>query len=129
MDREIALPFRIDNQGRIATLTDPNALARQHLTTYLLTSPMERVMRPDFGTPVRQLSFENLDPVQIELLTERVRQKVGRDVPNVRLVRLLGSDDSDQAAVRVTVEFAVAQGPAGESGVQTTTIELRGGEL
>lgn len=127
--REIALPFRVDNHGRIATTSNPDVIARQHLTTYLLTAPGERVMRPGFGTPIRQLTFEQLDPVQVTLLTDRVRARIAQDVSYIKLLNIGVVEDSAQDALRLTVEFAVAEGPVGQSGVQTTTIELRGSEL
>lgn len=127
--REITLPFRVDNHGYLATTRNPDVIARQHLTTYLLTAPGERVMRPGFGTPIRELTFEQLDPVQLALLLDRVRGKIAQDVSYIRLMSLGVDEDSDQSALRLTVEFAVAEGPVGQSGVQTTTIELRGDAL
>lgn len=129
MDREIALPFRVDSQGHINTVTDPTATARQHLTTYLLTSPGERVMRPRFGTPIRDYTFENLDPVVMAVLRERTARAVDRDVTDVTLEGLSVREDSDQSAMRIAVEFAVVQGLTGTQSIQSTTLELRGGEL
>lgn len=125
VDREIALPLHLDGQGRIATLTDPSKIAAQHLTTYLLTSPGERLMRPEFGTPVKDYTFENLDPLSVTLLTQRVQEKIGRDVANVRLISMTADEDYDQGALTLTVEFSLAVG-AGDGTTQTTTLTLGG---
>lgn len=126
MDREISLPFRLDNQGRVATTSNPTEAARQHLTSYLLTRPSERVMRPDFGTPLRDQVFEPTDPLLLSMLTTRVQEHVARDVRGVVLRGMGADDDSDQGAVTITVEFAVAVG-AGEGPDQQTNITLGGG--
>lgn len=124
-DRELALPLRLDGQGRMATMSDPKTIAAQHLTTYLLTRKGERVMRPDFGSPVKDYTFENLDPLSLTLLTQRVQQQVGRDVTNVRLISFTADEDYAEGALHLTVEFALAMG-AGDGTTQTTTLTLGG---
>lgn len=124
-DREISLPFRLDGQGRVAAVSDPNKIGRQHLTSYLLTRPGERLMRPDFGTPIKDYLFETLDPINVALLTQRVQEKVGRDVRNLRLIGIEANSDYDQAVLELTVEFALAVG-AGQDSTQTTTLSLGG---
>ena len=123
--REISFPFRVDGQGRISTTSDPAVAARQHLTTYLLTQPGERVMRPDFGTPIRDYVFENLDPLQMQLLASRSAEKVSRDVPNVTLHSISATADSAQSAVHLAVQFAMAVGNS-TGAVSTTTISIGG---
>lgn len=126
-DREIVLPFRVDSKGRIAMTTDPETIGKQHLTTFLLTQPGERIMRPDFGSPLREAVFEPLDSVTAQLLLTRAQERVQEYVPDVVLRKLSSSSDSDQAVLRLTVEFALAVG-AGEGVTRSTTITL-GGEV
>ncbi len=109
-DREIALPFQLNSQGRVAVVTDPDRVARQHLRTYLLTRPGERIMRPALGTGIKDFLFEELDPLVIGLLVQRVQEKVGADVRNVRLLNIGFANDYDQAALMLTVEFVRAVG-------------------
>lgn len=125
-DREIALPFRVDSKGRIATTTDPATMGRQHLTTFLLTQPGERIMRPEFGSPLRESVFEVLDEVTAQLLLTRTQERIEEHVSTVRLQSMSSTPDSDQAALRLTVEFALAVG-AGEGVTRSTTITLGGG--
>lgn len=110
VDREISVPFKLDGQGRIATVTDPDRVARQHLKNYLLTRPGERIMRPAYGTKIKDFLFEELDPLQISLLVQRVQEQVGADVRNVRVLNITAAEDSDQAALMLTVEFVRSVG-------------------
>lgn len=126
-DRTFSLPFRVDSLGRSATTTDPVTIGRQQLTTFLLTQPGERVMRPDFGAPIRDSLFESLDPVTTHLLRTRVQDRVRSWVPTVVLRDLTSEPDSDLGAIRLTVEFALAIG-AGEGATSSTTISLGGAQ-
>lgn len=125
LDKEITFPLALDAQGRIATVSDPSERARQHLTSYLMTTPGERLMRPAFGTPLRGYTFENLDPLQYAILARGIADKVGADVGDVVLGPVVLSDDSEQAVLRVAVEFALAVG-AGLGVAQSTTLTLGG---
>jgi len=124
---DLKLPFGVDNFGRIATTSVPEVVGRQHLTSFLLTQPGERVMRPDFGSPIRETVFEPLDEVTAALLVTRVQERVETYVRTARLVSLGADVDSEQSALRLTVEFALAVG-AGEGVTRSTTITLGGGE-
>ncbi|NAZ73951.1 hypothetical protein GTQ99_00700 [Kineococcus sp. T13] len=54
----LAFPFGPTAQGRSSTVRyGDHAHVRQMLELLLLTSPGERVMRPDLGSPARQMLF------------------------------------------------------------------------
>jgi phage baseplate assembly protein W len=59
--QEMVQPFQFDVTGGVATSTDPNIWARDHIMALLLTSPGERVMRPTYGVGLRSFVFENND--------------------------------------------------------------------
>jgi uncharacterized protein len=52
----VDFPFRFDGRGRTAT-TDRDGWIRDLIHQVLLTSPGERVNRPDFGCGLRRLVF------------------------------------------------------------------------
>lgn len=58
----IRTPLLFEN-GKIATVSDPNEIARQKIIDVLVTSPGERVMRPQYGSGVYDLLFEPADPL------------------------------------------------------------------
>jgi phage baseplate assembly protein W len=54
----LAFPFRVAADGRIATVADgSDAHLRDMLVLLVTTVTGERVMRPEFGSPVTQLLF------------------------------------------------------------------------
>lgn len=124
-DREISLPFAVNGSGRIATTNDPSEIGRQHLTSFLLTDPGERVMRPEYGTGVRNMVFEPLDGVTAPLLLARVREKVGANVRDVVLKDISTPLDATDGTLQLTVEFALRVGAA-QGTTQQTTITVGG---
>lgn len=53
----IAFPFRINDLGQVALATSDDNI-RGKILQVLLTSPGERVMRPEFGSGLRDLVFD-----------------------------------------------------------------------
>jgi phage baseplate assembly protein W len=58
--RQIALPFRISAEGKVAYATQPATLARQEVRTIVQTTIGERVMKPEFGSPI---AYRVFDPI------------------------------------------------------------------
>ncbi|HEX8747376.1 MAG TPA: hypothetical protein VF717_09255 [Pyrinomonadaceae bacterium] len=46
----LSFPFRVDARGSLATVSDPEEMARQFLTDLIETRLYERVLVPDYGT-------------------------------------------------------------------------------
>jgi len=57
----IDYPFQFDGRGRTGQ-SDENEYIRELIEQVLLTTPGERVMRPGFGSGVRQLLFGAASP-------------------------------------------------------------------
>ena len=56
MNVNVAFPYHLDARGQTATVADGEHI-REMLEQLLLTSPGERVNRPDFGCGIRDLLF------------------------------------------------------------------------
>jgi phage baseplate assembly protein W len=98
-------PFHLDPLGATATTTDDDHL-RDMLEQLLLTSPGERVNRPDFGCGLLRQVFE---PNNVELaaavqytVMAAIQRWLG-DVIEPQAVEVVAED----AVLAVTVRFAV----------------------
>src|SRR5687767_6649700 len=104
-------PFGIDGRGRIAT-TGPDDHVRDMILEILLTSPGERVNRPDFGCGLRDLLFgpaNDAVAASTQFLVHGALQRWLRDVVDIVEVRALGED----AHLIVEVEYVrLADGSA-----------------
>lgn len=114
-------PFGFDAGGRSAR-EGPRAHLRQLVELLLLTSPGERVMRPDLGSGLRDMVFEPLDlgvGAAGEALLRASLQRWLGDRLDVESVRV----DRGAAELRVTVTYR----PRGEAELETLTVVTPGG--
>ena len=118
----LAFPFGPAGDGRSATLRyGSDAHVRQMLELLILTMVGERVMRPDFGSPVKQMLFgAGEGPVAIGLaatLEATITQRLGH---------ILSLEDLDvnfaaaEAVLDIVVSYTVlATGAADQVAVRT----------
>ena len=59
MGVSIDLPFRFSESGAVATVADEEKIWSNRVIAVLLTRPSERLMRPQFGSRITELVFEN----------------------------------------------------------------------
>ena len=105
--RGISFPFRVDQSGSIATssgVDDIDSSIRMILTT----APGERLMRPHFGCKIWELLFEPINANTLGLMSEAVREAIGRWEPRVTLEDVrLDPSQQDVGAVFITIDYVV----------------------
>lgn len=84
---------------------------RSDLLVLLLTNPGERVMLPDFGTPLRSLLFEPNDPTASSQAREMIIQSIAKWEPRITIKNITvssgaleSSTDSDHV-LSISIEF------------------------
>jgi phage baseplate assembly protein W len=75
-------PF-IGGQQNVLSRQEDVQLIRNDLLQLLLTSPGDRVHRPEFGTPIRQMLFENVSPSDLEVLRSDLVGIIQRQEPRI----------------------------------------------
>lgn len=104
MPSEIAVPFRLDGNGRVVTVTDPDAQVRLHVVALINTLPPERAMVPGYGVDTSGLVFMD-DPEEVGVqVALRVREGMRKHEPGVDLVSSnpeVFSDDGGLTSVAV----------------------------
>lgn len=101
----IDYPYAIDGRGRTAT-TDAGDHVRDLIEQLLLTSPGERVMRPDFGSGLLHLVF---DPGDMEVAATAqyiVQSSLEQYLSGLLTVEQVSVESIDSALV-VTVSYLV----------------------
>lgn len=105
--RGISFPFRVDQSGSIATssgVEDIDSSIRMILTT----APGERLMRPHFGCKIWELLFEPINANTLGLMSEAVREAIGRWEPRVTLEDVrLDPSQQDVGAVFINIDYIV----------------------
>jgi uncharacterized protein len=103
----IRYPFAVDPQaGRLAQEPDYAAHVDQLIRQILLTSPGERINRPDFGCGLRRMVFAPNSTATASLLQVMVLEALERwlaGVITVDQVRVVATD----AVLEVTVAYSI----------------------
>lgn len=101
----IDFPFQFDGRGRTAQ-SDQDEYIRELIEQVLLTAPGERVMRPGFGSGVRQLLFGAASPevaTASQYLVQSSLQQWLADLITVEAVEVEAQD----SALLITVQYVV----------------------
>jgi len=114
-----AFPLHLDAQGRTATAGDDDHV-REMIEQLLLTSPGERVNRPDFGSGLLALVFAPSGAELAAALEFTIRAALQRWLGDVIEVQSL-EVASDDGTLRITVTYTVRR--TGERRTDTFTRE------
>lgn len=102
--RGIAFPFRMGSQSFPEQRTDADVV-KDSMVQIILTGRNERIMRPDFGSGVYSLIFDNNDEVLETLMRQEVVGAIGRFEPRV-IVREVAITREDSTMI-VTIFYVV----------------------
>lgn len=112
---DIAFPFAVDGRGRTAGRDYP-AHVRDMIELLLFTAPGERVMRPDFGCGLLDLTFEPNSPELAATLQISIQAQLQRWLGDVITAVALDVTSEDDM-LRITVSYV-----ARATGAQATEI-------
>jgi phage baseplate assembly protein W len=102
--RGISFPFGKSSTSLPAAVTDEELVA-QSIQQIVLTSPGERIMRPDFGCNAYAFVFENNDEILEELIRSEVTGAVGKYEPRATVQNV--TTERDRSQIIVTIQFVV----------------------
>jgi phage baseplate assembly protein W len=103
----IDYPFHFDQRGRTAATTEDDHI-RDMIEQFLLTSPGERVNRPDFGSGLLQLVFAPNSPelaTALQFVIQAGLQQWLGDLIEVKNLVVV----SDDAELRIEVQYVVTR--------------------
>ena len=84
---EIAIPFQIDPAtGALAVLTSYEEIIEQHVVSIILTGTTERVMIPNYGSPLQRSLFEPISSTNNVLLAKDIKSAITAWEPSVNIV-------------------------------------------
>jgi uncharacterized protein len=101
----IDFPFHFDGHGRTATMDDDDHI-RDMIEQLLLTSPGERVNRPDFGTGLLQMVFSPNSPemaAAVQFTLQAALQRYLGDLIDLQTLEVTAQDSTLQVVVNYTV--------------------------
>ena len=101
-----AVAGRISKQSWSLDIAQDASLLASNIKCILATEPGERVMAPDFGTPLTKFLSEPLDDITVDEMSDTVRRSIARWEPRCKVMSVsvtTKSPDSRSATVAVDV--------------------------
>lgn len=128
VNRGFSFPLSLDDQGGIASASGAEAI-RMAVQTILGTHPGERLMRPDFGCPLRSLVFAPNNAATANLARFYVENSLKRWEPRIALDKVnvtnhIGSGDADDTGPALRIEVRYHIPTAGQAGTVTFQLPL-----
>jgi phage baseplate assembly protein W len=101
----IDFPFHFDSRGRTAETSDADHV-RDMIEQFLLTSPGERVNRPDFGSGLLQMVFAPTSPEIAATLRYTIQAGLQRWLADVAAIENL-EVTSDDSTLSVSLQYVL----------------------
>jgi len=92
--------------GDIARITNETAV-KQSIRNLLLTDRGERLFRPNLGSDIRAMLFENITPDVLVLIQEKVKDTIEIYEPRCNLISVDATSDIDGNSVNIRIFFNV----------------------
>lgn len=126
MTTTLRIPFNIGPTGRIARAEGEYDVVNQHIKNILLTRITERVMRPRYGSRVRDFLFEPIDEMNMQELDDNIRDAIRRWEPAVDVLQVYMDDRGSYLEVEVQFTLGSTLGAA----PRTVSVSIaKGGEV
>lgn len=126
MDRGISFPLVRGDTGFFQSESGTE-LIRGDILQILGTIPGERVMLPEFGSRVRELVFEHLDPGTLVLAKAYTIDAIKRWEKRVDLLQAKVEAGADESTLIIQLEYRYRE--TGENTEMTILIEKGGAKL
>ena len=94
----------------INKVTDVQAVKRS-LRNLINLNTFEKPFHPEISGGVRELLFENMNPMTSAVITRKIEDVINNFEPRCRLVSVRAIPDFDRNAYNVSIEFYVVNAP------------------
>ncbi len=122
---QLDFPYHFDGTGRTAGAPDADHI-RDLIEQVLLTSPGERVMRPDFGTGLLALVFEPNSSTRAATTQFLVQTALQQHLSHLITVQDISVEPSD-SVLQVTLRYAVLSDQSVRASVDSYLVLARPG--
>lgn len=112
MGTNFVVPFQLDSRGRVATTTDPNAIANERVNSLIGTYPGERVMLPQYGVNLPSYLFTPDIIESTDMIANDINAQMDQWEPSITILDITPvTTQSDQGIMDVNVEFTISSDP------------------
>ncbi len=99
-------PF-ITSAGRVMPRQEDEQLIKNDILQYILTTPGERSMRPEYGTQVVSSLFEPLDDVTINRLQDELSSGIMANDSRILSADVTLAQNNNQLHIKIIAKFSI----------------------
>jgi phage baseplate assembly protein W len=125
--RAISLPFSLSESYGISFTTNQNKIYKDRVFLAVMTGLDERVMRPNYGTQIKTVIFEN-EAIAIPIVDATVREAFSQWLPSLVLQDLYIELDLNTMHLNITINYKLPNETTDEININTGTF-TRSGDL
>lgn len=125
--KAISLPFSLNESYGISFTSNENKIWKDRVFLAISTALYERVMRPSYGTQVKQAIFEN-EAVASSLLDATIRQTFNTWLPALSLINISPEYVEETGQFSITISYLLPNETTDEVSIKVGTF-TRTGEL
>lgn len=100
------LAYRVDGTGRTATTDDQARRIRNLIEAVLFTAPGERLNRPDFGSGIHEMLFDNNSDALSTAADFLIRSAIQRHLSDLVIIDSL-TTERIEAELRIFLSYAI----------------------
>mgnify|MGYP003127641527 CR=1 FL=1 len=105
--RAVGFGFPLDGDAVFIPTFTTRAQTKANMLNYLLTNRGERVFRPNFGSNLRALLFENMVDAELQDLQSIIQEDIRRLFPNVTVRQIEFNNDPDRNEINFTLTYEI----------------------
>ena len=109
--KDLDLDFQINSATKdIQKLTDVESVKRS-VRNLIKLNHYEKPFRPEIGSNLRAMLFENMTPQMSHLITKQIEQLLNAYEPRAEIVQVMTRPNLDKNAYQVIISFYVINHP------------------
>ena len=105
--RAVGFGFPLDGDAVFIPTYTTREQTKANMLNYLLTNKGERVFRPNFGSNLRSLLFENIVDAELEDLQSIIQEDIRRFFPNVTVKQIEFNNEPDRNEINFTLTYEI----------------------
>jgi len=128
MSKAMALPFSFDSNGAVNNTQDPKKILQDRIVLIVMTYLGERVNRPNFGSNIKAVSFENMTEAT-QLIKQEIAVVFSKWLPYLNFIDATPKVDpvDNILSVSITYNYGINSNP--ETVSLKTAIISRSGDV
>ena len=108
---DLDLFFNKKNSNSDVNIVEDVQAVKRSIRNLVLLNPYEKPFRPEIGSGVRDILFENMTPITSIVLARKIEDVITNFEPRARLQAVRATPDFDRNAYTVTIDFYVRNHP------------------